>query len=154
LAAIIWEGRDQEQARHSLSGALRALRQALGDNDGKIIVPNSDPLECRFDALEVDALAVRRAAKESTPDAWGRIESLYAGDLLEGLQLRSAAFEEWLLVERRQFRNLAVEALARLMTQRAEAGATDAAIDTAERLLGLDDLREDAHRLLSREQLK
>src|SRR5215471_16821394 len=86
LAAIIWERRDAEQARHSLSGSLRALRQALGDSDGKIIVPSSDPLECRFDVLEVDALAVRRAAKEHTPDAWRCIETLYAGDLLEGLQ--------------------------------------------------------------------
>src|SRR5262249_27316952 len=151
--AIIWERRDADQARHSLSGALRALRQALGDSDGKIIVPSSDPLECRFDALDVDAPAMKRAAKEGTPQALELIEAIYAGDLLEGLPLRSAAFEEWLAVERTQFQAIAIDALARLMTLRAEVGDADKAIDTAQRLLELDGLREDAHRLLARAHL-
>src|SRR5262249_34528614 len=91
---------------------------------------------------------------DGTLKALERVGALYGGDLLEGLQLRSAAFEEWLSIERRHYRNLAIDALGKLMAQQASIGALDKAMEVARRLLDLDDLREDAHRLLINEQMK
>jgi len=150
LATLIWESRQLEQARHSLTGSLRALRLALGDDEGLMIVPNSDPLECDFSAIDVDALTLRRAARVDADEALERVEALYAGDLLEGLWLRSAGFEEWLLLERQSIRDLAVDALSRLIARREAAGEGDKAIETARRVLDLDELREDVHRKLIR----
>ena len=154
LATLLWESRELEQARHSLTGALRALRNALGDASGLMIVPGSDPLICDFSSLEVDALLLKRAATEGSREALERSETLYSGDLLEGLQLRSAGFDEWLRLERQHFRDLAVGALGRLMALRTAAGEADAAAGTARRVLELDELREDAHRCLIRDQLR
>src|SRR5262249_30242044 len=91
---------------------------------------------------------------DGTLKALERVGALYGGDLLEGLQLRSAAFEEWLSIERRHYRNLAIDALGKLMAQQASIGALDKAMEVARQLLDLDDLREDAHRLLINEQMK
>src|SRR5262245_37362126 len=54
LAALFWPNRFL--ALRSLSESLRKLRRALGDMQGLIIVPKSDPVACRFDSIDVDAL--------------------------------------------------------------------------------------------------
>src|SRR5262249_61423764 len=80
----------------------------------------------------------------------GRAAALYRGELLEGLALQEAPFEEWLLAERERLRELALEALAKLLRHRRAAGATEAAVQTALRLLVLDPLQEPVHRTLMR----
>ena len=74
--------------------------------------------------------------------------ALYRGDLLDGLQIRSAAFEDWLLVERQRLRDLATEASARLMRLALTSGKRDQAVTAARRLLSFDPLHEAACRTL------
>jgi hypothetical protein len=64
--------------------------------------------------------------------------------------VREPAFEEWLLTERERLRELAVEALARLLAHHARSGAAEPAIQTALRLLMLDPLQEAVHRTMMR----
>ena len=59
--------------------------------------------------------AFERLAREGTPEALRQIAELYRGDLLEGLGVTRAPFEEWLVGERERLRELALEALARLL---------------------------------------
>lgn len=80
---------------------------------------------------------------------WRAID-LYRGDLLEGLSVREPAFEEWLAAERERLRDLAVEALARLLAHQAVQEAVEPAVQTALRLLALEPLQEAAHRVLMR----
>jgi DNA-binding SARP family transcriptional activator len=75
---------------------------------------------------------------------------LYTGDLLSGFALDEAPFEEWLLAERERLRELALEALARLLAHQRKAGALEAGVHTAVKLLGLDPLQEPVHRMLMR----
>ncbi len=70
--------------------------------------------------------------------------------MVEGLNVRSEGFDEWLLSERARIRGLAVDTMERLVTHYAEAGEAQSAIETAQRLLGLDAVREEAHRMLMR----
>jgi hypothetical protein len=51
-------------------------------------------------------------------------------------------FEEWLVAERERLREMALEALARLLAEQSKAAAPHHAIQTAVRLLGLDPLQE------------
>ena len=150
LATLLWGNTPDDQARQSLRQALYMLRRAL---------PATDPVSLRLEgegaalnpaAVDVDVAAFERAVAEGTPPALERAAELYRGDLLEGIALNEGPFEEWLLAERERLRELALEALARLLAHQREIGATDAAVRTVLRLLALDPLQEAAHRALMR----
>ena len=75
---------------------------------------------------------------------------LYRGDLLDGFVIDEEPFEQWLVHERERLRELALDALARLLRHQNSLEATEAATQTARRLLTLDPLREAVHRVLMR----
>src|SRR5215470_1289209 len=52
LGPLIWP--DRSEAQKSLRTSLNTLRNAFGGQGRSIIVPNSDPLICHFDFLDVD----------------------------------------------------------------------------------------------------
>ena len=85
-----------------------------------------------------------------TPEALAQAAQLYTGDLLSGFALDEMSFEDWLLGERERLRELALEALARLLAHQRKAGALEAGVQTAIKLLGLDPLQEPVHRMLMR----
>jgi adenylate cyclase len=148
LATLLWAAR--ADSLHSLSVSLNKLRNALGDNDGSVIVRDSDPVVTDFGAMVVDAIQFEQLAALGTREALEQAEALFGGELLEGFDIRSEEFEHWLAAERGRLRDLLVEILSRLQHLRAQAGETDKAIETAHHLLGLDDLHEESHRLLMR----
>jgi len=51
-------------------------------------------------------------------------------------------FDEWLIAEQERLRELAVEGLGRVLAHESQNGSTQAAIQTANRLLALDPLPE------------
>jgi adenylate cyclase len=99
-------------------------------------------------AVATDVAIFERFLSERSPEALERAAALYRGDLLEGIGVRDPAFEDWLLIERQRLRQLADEALAKLLTQSMTAGAGDRAAAAARQLLKLDPLREVAFRAL------
>src|SRR5262249_49860924 len=101
-------------------------------------------------AVDVDVLTFEKLVAEGTAEAFERAAALYQGELLEGLGVDEPPFEEWLLAERERLRELALEALARLLAHQAKSPATERAIQTALRLLALDALEEPVHRTLMR----
>jgi len=83
-----------------------------------------------------------------TLEALEQAVALYRGDLHDGVDVRNAAFEDWLLFERQRLRNLALETATRLMTQSLGAGRADRAANAARRVLSLEPLHEAACRTL------
>jgi DNA-binding SARP family transcriptional activator len=72
-------------------------------------------------------------------------------DLLEGIQpATDAAFEAWLLAERRRFAGHASAMLREAATARLAAGEARSAVELATRLVVLDEYDEEAHALLVR----
>src|SRR5262249_13267459 len=71
-------------------------------------------------------------------------------DLLAGLAVAEAPFEEWLLAERERLRELALEGFAKLLVCQRSAGSLEGAIRTALRIAALDPLQESVHRTLMR----
>ena len=70
------------------------------------------------------------------------------GEFLEGIVVRDPSGEEWLTSERDRYRRMAVETLEKLLIRQREAGEMSAAVETGERLVGLEPLRESAWRQL------
>jgi tetratricopeptide (TPR) repeat protein len=98
----------------------------------------------------VDVTVFERAAADESPDSLERAAALYRGDFLAGLSVNEPAFEEWLVSERERLREVALDAMARLLAHQRATGAPEAAVQTALRLLALDPLQEPVHRTLMR----
>jgi tetratricopeptide (TPR) repeat protein len=101
-------------------------------------------------AIEVDALRFEQGIAGTNPSMLQDAVLLYRGDLLAGLRVQSESFEEWLLAERERLRELALEALAKLLAHQRQSGQHETAVHTALRLLALDSLQEPVHRTLMR----
>jgi DNA-binding SARP family transcriptional activator len=139
LAFLLWPDSAEGQAHTNLRKVLHNLRRALPDAD-RLIEVGPRTLRWRPDALLwLDVEQFERAV------AAGRLEEavrLYAGELLEG------RYDEWLADERERLAGLHADALERLARQREHGQRWPEAIRCAERLVALDPLRVESHRLL------
>jgi DNA-binding SARP family transcriptional activator len=150
LAALLWGESTDALARDSLRHALAALRDVLPDSAPPILLASGHTLALNPVAVAVDVADFERGLAEGTPDALEQAAALYAGDLLAGVSLDEPLFEDWLLAERERLRELALEALAKLLAHQHQSRASERAIRTAIRLLALDPLQEAVHRTLMR----
>jgi DNA-binding SARP family transcriptional activator/cell division septum initiation protein DivIVA len=150
LAALLWGDVPGDRARHSLRQVLVGLRHALPRSGPVILLEEADSVAVNAGGIDVDVAAFERLASSAGIDELSRAIALYRGDLLEGLAVQEPPFEEWLITERERLRELAVEALARLLAHHLKAGSRDDAIQVAVRLLGLDPAHEAVHRTLMR----
>ena len=148
LAALLWGAMREPQARAGLRQSLFALRRALADSDALRLDGKSVALDPA--AVAVDVAAFERGAAATGLAALEEAASLYQGEFLEGLALDEAPFEEWLVAERLRLRELGMDVLARLLAGQRDAGAREAALQTALRLVALDPLQEAVHRTLMR----
>ena len=153
LAALLWADAPSARARHSLRQALAELRLALAAAPS-CLVERRDAVALDAAAVEVDVVTFERLVADGDPGALERAVTLYRGDLLEGLRIAEPAFEEWLMAERHRLREMALEALARLLARDVRANAAGAGVQTALRLLALDPLQESVHRTLMRLYLR
>ncbi len=148
LAALLWGDKVDDSARRSLRQCIAGLRKALDDAAGAILLKDSDPLVFDDAAFEVDARDFERLAAAGTREALEQAVALYRGDLLDGLSLHADGFESWVAPQRAVLRQRAADAWVALMTLQAAEGDAGAAMDAARRVIELDPLREEAHRLL------
>jgi TolB-like protein/DNA-binding SARP family transcriptional activator len=148
LASLLWSDRGDPQARDSLKHALTRLRQCFPSADPPPI--DADRQSVRLDpaAVSTDVATFERLVSAGTPEAIEQAMGLYRGDLLEGISIRDAAFQDWLLVERQRLRQRLETALGTLVTRMMAAGERERADGAARRLLSLDPLREAASRAL------
>ena len=100
LAALLWGGIREESARASLRQTLFVVRKALGGAEGAVLRQEGEALALAPAAVEADVAVFERAAADGTPESLEQAAALYQGDLLAGLVLAEAPFEEWLLGER------------------------------------------------------
>jgi DNA-binding SARP family transcriptional activator len=149
LMTLLWGERFDEQARQSLRQALTKLRK-LATGDPPLLRSDGDTIGFDPDAVEVDALAFEEIAANGKGADLVRAIELYRGEFLENLSVKEAAFEEWASAERARFNVLACSVFEQAAEQQIAGGKIAAAIDTAQRLVKLDPLREPSHRLLMR----
>src|SRR5262245_7142237 len=151
LATLLWGDASDERARHSLRQALVSLRRGFPRGSLVSLVEEGDTVGLDPAAVDVDGVTFEQLIAEGSPESLERAAALYRGDFLDGFHVVDApSFEDWLRSERNRFRELAIEALARLLGHQARAGAVEDGVKTALRLLELDATQEPVHRALMR----
>jgi len=142
LIILLWSNRGEDQARNSLRQTLSALKKALEVINPPPLLVDRATVTVPAESIEMDAFELGKS--NATIDAF----NLYRGEFLEEIVIRDPNGEEWLASERSRYRRMAAEALEGLLTRQREAGELDAAVETGERLVQLDPLRESAWRQL------
>src|SRR5438128_9936836 len=141
LVGLLWSDRDEKQARHSLSEALRGLRLALGDER---LVADVDQVRLAPDAVALDC---DRFAELCQRSEWTSAAGLIDGEFLEGLAIPEANdFENWLAAERALWRAQALEALVQGVAADLARGDAAAAARVGLRAVALDRTSEPAAR--------
>jgi DNA-binding SARP family transcriptional activator len=147
LASLLWGDVGQEQARHSVRQAIFSIRRMLAED---VLITLGETVALNLEAVTVDVAEFEELSARATAEALDHAARLYRGDLLEGFRLRQPAYEAWLAVERDRLRREAIAVLDRLTQIRMNAGRLDAAIESANRLVTLEPMREATHRTLMR----
>lgn len=143
LAGLLWPSSSQEQARGSLRHALAALRKLLGP---EAIDGPRDQVGLRPGVVAVDLDAVAAIAAGNAAPDYPAVA--LTGVFLDGVSVDGEALDEWLIFERTRSRGLQQMALQAIVDALLAAGRNAEAIAAAERLVALDPLREQSHRIL------
>ncbi len=141
LASLLFSEADDPLG--ALRWNLARLRPLLG-TEATVV---GDPVELRLPAAAL--VDVRLLASGTWVEAL-RLPGL-GRELLEGVEPDAgAAFEAWLLAERRHVAGLSAAILREAATARLAAGDAASAIELATRLVAIDEYEEEAHALLIR----
>jgi len=168
LATLLWSETAQSYARYNLRRALWNLRRVLERSDSSLDtylevtgdwIAARDDAPCWVDVREFEAvLDTEFRDLESqivlSPRNYQRVRyvlDLYRGEFLAGFSVPNAPeFEEWLLLARERLFLLLLRALTNLIQKFIALRKQEEAIAACQRLLTLDPLQEDVHRLLMR----
>ena len=148
LASLLWGSTVETTARTSLRQTLYSLRRSLQRAAGRPLRADGNVVSLDPGAVTIDVVEFEQRVAEGTPSALADAAALYQGELLEGLTVQEAPFEDWLLAQRERLHEAALRALVRLFAHQRAIGSTETAIQTALRLLTLDTLQEPVHRAL------
>ena len=150
LTGLLWGERSESQARGSLRQTLSELRAALAGSASQSIMASKETVAWAAGSAWIDAKVVESAAGGADHDALRDAAELTGGELMEGLSVGEAGFEQWLAAERERFRLLACTIHARLMECAVHDGRLEEALTHGLKLLSLDPLQERVHRGLMR----
>ena len=150
LATLLWHDRLEEQARHSLRQCLFTLDRSFGNGQPPLIFADRNQLSLHTDCIHGAVWRFERHVAADSPEDLQQAATLYGGDLLDSLSFEDDSLDAWCAAERTRLRDQIHEALAALTSRYVDTLNLDAAIETGRRLVGLDPLREDAHRSLMR----
>jgi class 3 adenylate cyclase/DNA-binding SARP family transcriptional activator len=147
LMALLWGSHFDAQAKQNLRQALFRLRKVLGqdalESDGDVVSLNAAAIRCdvgRFEAF----------VREGSRDALSAAADLYRGRLIDDVTVGEEGWNEWLTGERERLLELALGAMMGLGEQELAAGRAERALKAGQRAIALNNMREDAHRLIVR----
>ncbi|WP_091963123.1 BTAD domain-containing putative transcriptional regulator [Bradyrhizobium shewense] len=145
LAALLWGSHFDAQAKQNLRQALFRLRKVLGEDalesDGEFVSLNSAAVACDVSRFE-DLI------REGSRDALNAATDLYRGRLIDDVSVSEEGWNEWLTGERERLLDLALGALVGLGERELAAGRPEHALKAGQRAIALNNMREDAHRLI------
>jgi DNA-binding SARP family transcriptional activator/TolB-like protein/Tfp pilus assembly protein PilF len=144
LAALLWGGCSDQQARQSLRQALALLRKEIGVANAFVAdtrMVRLDPAYWSIDAREFVALA-----RSSSADDLARAAQLLSGDFLTGLNIDEESFEEWVAEQRTRLQTVTSQLCETFVKNPDLVRDKDLALAAVDQLNALDPLREDWHR--------
>lgn len=145
LANLLWGSHFETQARQNLRQSLVRLRRILGTDsifsDDKDVWLAPGVIDC--DAARFQALIV-----EGSRASLAEAADLYRNPLLTDLNIEEDGWSEWRDRERVRLEDLAVDSMVRHGQHALQSGSPESALRNANRAIGVNSLREDAHRLI------
>jgi len=136
LAALFWGDSTDQLARRSLRTALSALRKELGEG---FVIADRETIQLNPDfPIWVDVHELGNQIKQGS-----KIEpKIYRDDLLQDF------YDEWVLEEREQYRNLFINALQKNIQDLKANGEYQRAISLVQKIISLDAVNEQAYQQL------
>ena len=150
ITGLLWGERSDGQARASLRQVLSELRGALNGSLQHSIIATRDTVSWALGSAWIDAKVVEASADTGNANLLREAADLVGGELMEGLAVSEAGFEQWLASERERFRLLVGRIYTRLMEGAEHSGMVEEALTYGLKLLSLDPLQEHVHRALMR----
>jgi class 3 adenylate cyclase/DNA-binding SARP family transcriptional activator/sugar phosphate isomerase/epimerase len=145
LSALLWGSHFDAQAKQNLRQALSRLRKVLGEDalesDGEVVSLNAAVVLCDVSRFEI-------LVREGSRDALSAAADLYRGRLIDDVTVSEEGWNEWLTGERERLLDLALGAIMGLGEQELAAGRAGHALKAGQRAIALNNIREDAHRLI------
>ncbi len=142
---LLWPDHAPVTARHNLRSTLYTLNRALGAH---LIV--EDETLALADDSQVDVRLFRAgllSAPDPTRQELTEALNLYTGDFLADFDLPDPVeFEDWVAVEREQYRRLAIRGFTKLSQLDATDGRFRPALQSVEQALAIDPFQEDLQR--------
>jgi DNA-binding SARP family transcriptional activator len=151
VAAMLWERVPDYQARASFRQAFREIVVGLGELGKEVIASDRETIQFNAGPCWIDARAVLAADASPQHALRSDLAELCKGELLEGLDGLSNAFDQWLLGERTRF-NEKLRLLLETELKQAQGSNSDAyqRAEIARRLIAFEPTHEGASRILMR----
>src|SRR5262245_20932426 len=147
LATLLWGSHFETQAQQNLRQALYRLRRALGED---ALIGEGDEVRLAPGVIDCDAVRLEALIRDGSRESLAEAGELYKERLLADVAITEKAWVDWVVGERQRLEGMALDALVRFAEIELALGHADRAIETARRALTINDLREDAHRLIVR----
>jgi len=145
VADLLWEAVSTAQARRNLRELLSRIRKWIPDLQ---TTRTTIAFKARPDTF-VDLYALRNGFNMADPSQIDAALKLYRGDLLASFYLEGIPqFNEWLVLERERLRQQVIEVYQHLCETYAAEKEWTKGITAVRRWLIIDDLNEEAYRLL------
>ncbi len=145
LATLLWGSHFETQAQQSLRQALYRLRQTLGQD---VFVGDGGEIALAPGMIDCDAARLKALIREGSRASLAEAVDLYKDRLLSDVNVSEEAWSDWLAGERQRLEGLALDALVSFGEIELAAGHPNKALETGHRALAINNLREDAHRLI------
>lgn len=144
LAGLLWSETGDERARHNLRQALSKIKRSYGP----LISASGDAITLDLGVCTTDVREFERLTSSEDVEDLRRCIALYRDDLLDGLVLKEALYDDWLLGTQRRLRRSACDAIERLALALIEHDRAGEAVEVLNRRISMDPACESAHRHL------
>ncbi len=153
IAGLFWGDMPEPDARRNLRVNLTRMRRSLADylhaTRQTLAFDPGQPYWLDVEQFEAGIRAATTAVSGVDLKRLATAVDLYQGPFMTGLDVRDAPeFEEWVLMRRARYEQLAISALDTLVSEAISRQQYTTGIHYARRLLELDSWREEAHRQL------
>ena len=151
LATLLWPRSAEDQARASLRQELAVLRKGINKAEIPGVTAGKETVRFANPIASADTVAFESLVGSGTLLAFRESAVLYTGDFLSGFIVHAEPFEDWLWLERQRLKDLAINALLRLLGNDEAEADPKQAMATAQSLLGVEPTHEDGHRAMMRQ---
>ena len=145
LALLFWPDNASEFAKTNLRQCLAVIRKATLDGEHSALKVTRDTVALDTQTVTSDIDRYKVYIADGSVDALEHAVKLYRGPLIDGINVDSRPFSDWLTIERQRLYNAQQTALYSLLENYGSTGDVSNQARIADKLLELDPLNEIAH---------